>query len=166
MSNEKVNQSGRSKPSGSKLGIVICGGLFVVSLILSLVLDNLLGPLLFLVTGLIDLVVAFVMFNRAASVDLVTCPECGGQRVEECRKYIETTEKEKYFERVPHKNPDETIYFQKTYKHWYLAMYVCQKCGKTDEKKVSEYGGVYTIYYSGRVKDTSKRPVMFKEATK
>ena len=153
-------QSGRKKPSASIIGIAICGGVFLVSVVLALLLDNLIGHFVLLGTGIVDLVIAFIMASRAAQRARLICPECGTHRVEH-REYLETTKTEKFFERDPNKKPDESIRFLISFKHWYLASYTCPKCGETMQEKVSDGGGVVTIYYSGREKDTRTQPREF-----
>lgn len=160
-----IMPQGQKKPGLKKIGmplilVGICGIAFIISLVLALALDSLFGHFMLLGTGLVDFVVVFFMSSHVNKTRRLTCPECGAQRVQH-RSYLETTKKEKFFERNPDKKADESIRFIITYTHWYLATFTCPNCGETLQEKVSDGGGVVTIYYSGREKDTRSQPREF-----
>lgn len=156
--NKKQNH--RQKIGSTSILTAVSGGAFIISLVLALTLDSLLGHFMLLGSGLIDFIMAFMLASRANQQRLLTCPECGTQRIQH-RRFLETTKKEKFFERNPDKKADESIRFIITYTHWYLATFTCPNCGETVQEKVSDGGGVVTIYYSGREKDTRSQPREF-----
>ena len=89
-----------------------------------------------------------------------TCPQCGAKR-EHHRTYLNTTEKEKFFERNPNKTADESIKYLIGYTHHYHSSFVCPECGETMESNTTDGGGCVTIYYSDRRKDTRTPPSEF-----
>ena len=73
------------------VGISICLAMFLVGLVLALG-ENELGNFVLFVTGVLDLIVAFIIIRIGVRIERYTCPECGSKRKHH-RHYLETTER-------------------------------------------------------------------------
>lgn len=157
-----VTQPTSSVQKQSKLPTImlgISGGAFVISLILAM-LGMSVGNYLLIAFAIIDVIAAIIIIGKVDKKALLTCPECGTQRVHH-RKYLETTKSEKFFDQNYNKSPDQSIRCIYGYTHRYLSTYTCPKCGNETQVKTSDGGGCVTVYYSGRRKDTRTQPREF-----
>jgi len=166
-SSESSSQKEEAAPSEPKksfaplVWIIGCGAVCLTLCLVSLITKNSLFNYVLAGTGVLELVIAVVLFLQTSKKELYTCPECGGKRKEIHRKYLNTTKHEKFFEYNPNKTVDESIEWIYSYTHHYLSTYTCMKCGRSVEKNTTDGGGCLTSYYSHRRKDTRTDPREF-----
>ena len=73
------------------VGILLCLAVFLAGLVLALG-ENELGNFVLLATGVLDIIVAFIVLKIGVRIERYTCPECGTKRKHH-RHYLETTER-------------------------------------------------------------------------
>ena len=156
----KAEEKKKGKLSSFGILTIVCAGIFALLMILAILLKNSVINFIMAGTGIVELIMAFVLSSKKEKMILFTCSECGSKR-EHHRVYLATTQTEKYFERNPNKTADDSIRFNTGYTHWYMSTYTCTKCGNELKKKTSGGGGSVVQYYSGRVKDTRTPPSEF-----
>ena len=158
--NAKVKSISKKLPA-PLLWLSACGGVSLILTLVALFANQSVFNYILAVIGIAELVVAFVLFNRTSKIELLTCRECGGQREEVHRRYVNTTKHEKHIDQNPNKSADESIRYIYSYTHHYISTYTCKSCGCTVEKNTTDGGGCVTIYYSDRRKDTRTQPREF-----
>ena len=138
---------------GMKIGIGATGLLFiffVVGFIMALDRDNITGNLLLLLGGILDLVIAYVLYKGMMHLERFICPCCGAKR-EHHREFRYTTKKEKEVQNS----------FTTYYTHHYHDTYECPECGETFSEFVNKSGGTYRIPAVGDIKDSTRPPREF-----
>lgn len=144
------NRKKRKKPSLPVTFVGIQLFVFIVGLILTLASRSGVGNLILLVSGVIDLIVAVVLYKIVDYRTKYTCSECGAKRVHH-REFIRTEER------------DETINgrFRRKYTHVYRDTFVCPQCGETLTMIVRKYGGMYSETENGGILDQRIPPRTF-----
>lgn len=136
------------------LGIVVTGigfVTFVLGVILAYTIkDEAIGNILLLISGILELLIATILYKISIHKERFNCPVCGEKRVHH-RTYLRTTENEKC------NNVADT----EIYTHHYRDTYVCNKCGETRVEMIKKSGGEYTQYSNGSIKDTRRAPKEF-----
>lgn len=132
------------------VGISICLAMFLVGLVLALG-ENELGNFVLFVTGVLDLIVAFIIIRIGVRIGRYTCPECGSKRKHH-RHYLETTE------RITG-NSEARKYI---YTHHYEDTYTCPMCGEESTVSVKKRGGeVVHNFKTGSINDKRIDPMEF-----
>ena len=111
---------------------------FVGSLICILVTKSLVGHIILLISGLIELAVAGIVAFFENTIENYTCPECGTTRKRE-REYLRTEET------VSDTSTTRNSVIKYKYKHFYLDTYTCPNCGTEKNVHTSGYGGELLI---------------------
>lgn len=147
------NEKGKMKSRGLRFAIwctLLLAIVFAIGLILAF-LGHSIGNLILLISGIIDLVIASILFFVVDYRNKYICPQCGKKRVHH-RQFLRTTETVK----------QSTVMRTYEYKHHYLDTYVCENCGCTKRLTVSKYGGKVTqSFSSGNIEDNRKSPIEF-----
>ena len=103
-----------------------------------------------LVTGVLEVGAAALLFYIARQRERFTCPECGTKRVHH-RMLYQTTN------RVSTTNGNRKT----TYQHQYIDTYTCPECGRESEERVNKSGGYYMQFADGTVGDHRIAPNEF-----
>lgn len=138
----------------SIIGLALSGAAFTVfwiGLISALASKtNAFGNKLLLISGILEILIAFIIYRIILHIERYTCPLCAAKR-EHHREYLRTTEKETSVRGVD----------TETYTHHYRDTYVCPKCGETRVEYVKASGGKYMELPNGNVRDTRRDPKEF-----
>ena len=117
---------------------IICLVIFVVLTILAVSTQNSTVNVIMLVTGILEVGVAVLLFYIARQRERFTCPQCGTKRVHH-RVHLSTSN------HITITNGNRKT----TYKHQYLDTYICPECGCELEVKVNKDGGYYMEFADG-----------------
>ena len=153
--NEQATPQGK-KRKGKKLGmgmllILLLAIGFVAFLLWAIIAGDGNGNVFLFFSGLIDLLIAFILFKVYVHQERYICPECGCKR-EHHREHIRTTDK----------ITDDSVSEKITYTHHYEDSYVCPDCGCTQKENCVKSGGYIQRYKNtGTLKDCRTTPREF-----
>jgi predicted RNA-binding Zn-ribbon protein involved in translation (DUF1610 family) len=160
-SNQNVNNEGYKIPKKKIQTLVIIGAVALAFMILGSILALTVGSIgntLLLLTGMIEIFVAIVIFVIEHHKVLYTCPECGTKR-EQHIELVDTKTSIKSQETNLYRNTrgfiDCTI---TSYTYRYKYTYVCPKCGSKTVEQHTEDGGKIYQYVDGIVINKVKTP--------
>ncbi len=150
---KRTDKIDRKKPLIGKFTFLSIG-VFAVFLTLTLLKIPFMSTIL-LFSGIVEAIIAFIIFKRAEHVERYVCPQCGERR-EHHREYIRTESKDSQVSSSGHG------YGRKTdYQHVYNDTYICPKCGETKNETIKLSGGQYIIYNDGFIYDHRLGPKEF-----
>ena len=136
----------------------VCLAIFVILLILAITIKNSTINIIMLVTGVVEIASAALLFYIALQRERFTCPECGTKRIHS-REYLSTSEKvtTSNYGRVNYPEGNKKT----TFTHHYMDTYACPNCGTKTTNKVNKSGGEYIIFNNGHINDTRRDPREF-----
>lgn len=150
----QTNQPQKKKKSKALLFPIICvvilSAVFVAALTMALTQETNIGNYILLVTGIVDLLIAFILYRIVDYRTKVICPECGTKRIHH-RAFIETLEHDRTAGNT----------FIREYTHVYHDTYTCPECGEMLELTVKKSGGKYTRNGDGNIIDQRIDPRTF-----
>ena len=129
-------------------------GFFVFALILACNPKSTVGNTLLILSGILELLIAVILYKIMIHIERYRCPICAEKRVHH-RHFVRTSEVDKDFANQGGRT------FKTIYTHHYHDTYVCPNCGETRHEQVTKGGGEYTELGSGVIKDTRKPPKEF-----
>ena len=124
---------------------------FIVALLEAMDTSSNVGNNKLITSGIIELLLAIILYKIMMHQIRYNCPKCAGKRVHH-RRFVRTTEVDKDFK----DQGSKTIYT-----HHYVDTYVCPSCGETRTERITKSGGEYTIMSTGSVRDTRRAPKEF-----
>lgn len=117
---------------------IVCLVIFLVLTILAVIMQDSTVNIIMLITGILEVGVAVLLFYIARQRERFTCPQCGTKRVHH-RVHLSTSN------HITTTNGNRKT----TYKHQYLDTYTCPECGCELEVKVNKDGGYYMEFADG-----------------
>lgn len=117
---------------------IVCLAVFVILTIIAAITKNSTVNIIMLITGILEIGVAVLLFYIARQRERFTCPQCGTKRVHH-RVHLSTSNQ------VTTTNGNRKT----TYKHQYLDTYTCTACGCELKVKVDKNGGYYMQFADG-----------------
>lgn len=128
---------------------------FIVGLIMALGFKMFLGNIVLFISGIIELLIAFILYKIVTHIDNYTCPECGARRIHH-REFLRTVVKNK------RSFMSNGVRCYKTeYEHQYLDTYECPECGNVRQINYKGSGGSYTERSDGSISDNTITPKEF-----
>ena len=124
---------------------------FIVALVQAMDTSSNVGNNKLITSGIIELLLAIILYKIMMHQIRYNCPKCAGKRVHH-RRFVRTTEVDKDY----NGQGSKTIYT-----HHYVDTYVCPSCGETRTERITKRGGEYTIMSTGSVRDTRRAPQEF-----
>lgn len=128
---------------------------FIVGLIMALGFKMFLGNIVLFVSGIIELLIAFILCKIVNHKENYTCPVCGARRIHH-RFFLRTVVKsQRSFK------SNGFLYYKTEYEHQYRDTYECPECGNIKEITYRGSGGYYTKRSDGYIEDNTITPKEF-----
>lgn len=138
--------------------LVACVVIPSVLMLLAIITKKSLFNNILLVTGLLEIGTAYVLYRIVLHKERFTCPQCGTKRVHH-RHFEHTTT---HITSKPSRPGGGYIGYRKIeFSHHYTDTYTCPECDEQLVEQVKKMGGSFTEYEDGRIEDKRIDPQEF-----